>query len=681
MTGSSPPPASPVDGHAAPAARRDVRVAWLLLGLTAVAFLGFNLVFVPRLSNVHFGDVEFTGWSGPIGSRLLAGARPYVDFVLPIPPGSFAVLALLEKLQGRPLLLHELWLNTAIHLAMGLSAYAIARAVTSPKNAVLTAVATLATVVQLNKECAYDHTAQIVAWWSIGCGLFALVSPREARRHLFWVLAGFFAAFTLAFKQSTAIGCVFGWLLAFGYLAGVDFFSGERERARAWVVPLVKYARGVGLGLGAVWLLLVSLGSTARAFVQAAFIDASILKGGTKFLVRNLTVYLVDYPAYPASLGFIVIFGVVGLRLLRRRGTLHVGDERQRTSAYRGWEIAFVALSVSAAFGAGTWFLLKGPPGYPIEWVYEIDRLKQLPAVGLVTATTLFVAHLAYAAKDRPDSAAVQTGHALNAALIAAFACSLMHNTSAPEFRPYYDNNAIIPLTFLTLFVVLDRADLRWLSAALLLLFLGSMAGNKYFRAMTATIATDPKTHWAGMRVNPHGEVIAKAAARARKLAGENGTVLMLPEDVQVSALVGRPRPALLGAIVFVDQYPPRLAQGDIARLDDAPPKVIIIHPRQVRGWQRFFRIWSGRSGAEQVLSHVLYDLIPKHYKRDSTYQTTYLWEPGTLDVYVLRDEPLADGERPTVAVDEDDAAEQAPPPPEDDTKRRRPRRGGDHAP
>jgi hypothetical protein len=670
-----------VDGPSAHAPAREVRLAWLLLALTAVAFLGFDLVFVPRLSNVHFGDVEFTGWSGPIGSRLLPGDRPYVDFVLPIPPGSFALLALLEKLAGRPRLLHELWLNTSIHLAMALLAYAMARAVTSPKNAVLTAIATLSTVVQLNKECAYDHTAQLVAWGSVACGLFALVSQKEARRHVYWVLAGFFASFTLAFKQSTAIGCVFGWLLALGYLAGADWASGERERARAWVVPLVKYARGVGLGLGAVWLLLVLLGSTARAFVQAVFLDASILKGGTRFLLKNLAVYLFDYAAYPGSLAFLVIFGLVGLRLLGRRGTLHVGDERGRASAYRGWEIVATAVSVTATFGAGAFILVKGPHGYPVEWIYEIDRLKQLPAVGLVTASALFVAHLVRTDSGSAEPATLRTGHALNATLIAAFVCSLMHNTSAPEFRPYYDNNAIIPLTFITLFVVLDRADLRWLSAALLVLFLGSIAGNKYFRAMTATNPMARDTHWAGMRASEHGVVIARAAARARELAGEHGTVLVLPEDVEVSGLIGRPRPPLLGAIVFVDQYAPRLARDDIARLDENPPNVLVIHPRQVRGWQRFFRIWSGRSGAEQVVSHVLYDLIPKRYRRDSSYPTTFLWEPGTLDVYVRRDGPLADGEQPAVAVDDEDAPEIPPPAPDDDTARRRQPGSGDHTP
>ncbi len=324
-----------------------------------------------------------------------------------------------------------------------------------------------------------------------------------------------------------------------------------------------------------------------------------------------------------------------------------------------------------STFGAGIWFLLRGPAGYPIEWVTDIDRLKVLPSLGLVALSMVFIAHLMPLKAPAPGSPAeepIRIGHALNAAVIAAFASSLMHNTSAPEFRPYYDNNAIIPLTFLSLFVVLDRADLRWLSAVLLVVFLGSIAGNRYYRAMTSKIPIGTSGHWAGMRLNDRGQTMASAAARARELSRPDETVLVLPEDVQMAALIARPRPALLGAIVFVDEYAPRLAEDDIRRLDEAPPKVIVIHPRQVRGWQRFYRIWSGRSGAERVLRHVLYNMIPKLYKRDSSYRTTFLWEPGTLDVYVRRSTPRVEGEALGVAGDSDEPRQEGERSPDEDT-------------
>jgi hypothetical protein len=623
----------------------DRTLGWGLMGLTGALFVAYCFVSLPRLTNVHFGDVEFTGWSGPLGSRILRGDRPYIDFVLPIPPGSFVVLALIEKLVGRPLLLEELWLNSTIHALMALVAYRIARPFTSRKISVLTAVATLATIIQLNKECAYDHTAQLVAWMSIASGISALFSTESTKRERRWLVTGAFAGFTLAFKQSTGIGAIAGWFAALLYLAGVEYCSSDTGRARSLRVPLVRYGQGVGIGLGGVWFLLLVLGSTARAYFQATFTDASILKGGTSFLIKNLSVYLFDFPAYPASLAIIAGWVLVGLRLGKHRGGLHCGDEITRPSPLGRVDAAVIALLVAATFGSAMWFLRRPP--YPIAWVLEIDRLKQVPAFGLVPATMLFVVHLVRTKRREPDEGLgadpERAGHALNAAMIAAMACSLMHNTSAPEFRPYYDNNAIIPLTFMATFVVFDRAKLQWLSAVFLALVLGSIFGNKYYRTMRATTKMEAGTHWAGMRVGAGGVEIARAAARVRELTRPGDTVLVLPEDVELTALIARPRPPLLGAIVFVDQYAPRLAADDIARLSENPPKVIIVHPRRVTSWQRFFRIWSGKSGAEAVIQHVLSELLPKHYKRDSSFGTTFLFEPSALDLYVRKDHDAKD--------------------------------------
>jgi hypothetical protein len=644
----------------APVSGRDERIARVLLALVAALFVLFCAAFVPRLTNVHFGDVEFTGWSGPLGSRLLRGDRPYVDFVLPIPPGSFLVLALLEKLCGRPLLLQELGLNAAIHLSMCLLAYGMARTVSSPKLAVLTAIATLATVIQLNKECAYDHTAQVVAWASVLAGMRALGSSAGPRRDRSWVVAGALAGLTLAFKQSTALGAVFGWVLAFGYLTLADHRAGRPDGVRFRLRELGRYAHGVALGLALVWLMLLALGSTFRAFFQAAFVDASILKGGARFLIRNLTSYLFDYPSYSAPLGAIAGFAFVGYRVLKRHGGLVIAGERTRKNEYRRWEIVSTAALAAAAFGGGYVLLVLDVRPYPVRLIPELDRLKLLGPMSLVTLATLFVAELVPVRPGTADGLADGSdgaGRSLNAAVLAALASSLMHNTSAPEFRPFYDNNAIIPLAFLSLFILLDRADLRWVSAVVLAFVLLSVGGNKYFRAMTARVPIGTNGHWAWMRLNDRGFTMAIAAARARQLAGPNGTVLVLPEDVELTALVERPRPPIVGAIVFVDQYAPRLAADDIKRLDDHPPDVVIVHPRRPSAWQRFFRIWSGRSGAERVIHHVLYDMLPRFYRRDATLRTTFLYEPGKLDVYARRAVPLTKEQaaRAAEAEEEDD--------------------------
>jgi len=621
------------------AERRDRLRAHAALALGIAGMFALDWFFIPRLTNAHFGDIEFTGWSGPMGSRLLAGDRPYVDFVLPIPPGSFAVLAAIEWALGKSRVLSELWLDAGIHLVMAWLAYAMVRPVVSRRSAALAALSTLVTIIQLNKECAYDHTAQLTGWASVALGMRALLVADGSRARR-WVAAGAFAGVTLAFKQSTAVGIVGGWILAFVYLAIAERASGRDSKR--WREPAASCATGLVIGLGLVWLLLVTLGSTARAFVQATFVDASTLKGGGRFLVKNLIVYLFDFPAFPASLAMVAVASWVGYRVVRRSGTLAFAPPTSPPAALRNWELALLVVITVGMPIAGALVLVYGPPLYPLEWIYLIDRFKQVPTLGLITLVVIFTANLLGPLPPANGENATRSGHALNAAVIAALACSLLHNTSAPEFRPFYDNNAIIPLAFASLYATLETADLRWLSMLVLFLLYGSAAGNKFFRAMNAIFPGPADTHWAGLRLSDRGLEISRAAARARQLAGPDGTVLVLPEDVQIAALVGRARPPILGAIVFVDQYAPRLTQDDIDRLDENPPKVVIIHPRNRAGWQRFFRIWSGSSGAERVIDHVLTDMLPSRYTLDSSYHTSFLYEASFLDVYVRSDAPGA---------------------------------------
>ena len=87
-----------------------------------------------------------------MGERLLHGARPYVDFVLPIPPGSFVVMAAIQAAAGKAHLIQELWVAAVCHLLMALLAYTMARPITTRANALAVSAATLATVVQLYRE-------------------------------------------------------------------------------------------------------------------------------------------------------------------------------------------------------------------------------------------------------------------------------------------------------------------------------------------------------------------------------------------------------------------------------------------------------------------------------------------------------------------------------------------------
>src|SRR5260221_12612083 len=91
---------------------RDRTDGWTALGLLSLlsaAYLTFLFFYVPRLNNSVLSDREVTGWVGPIAERVARGDRPYVDFVLPIPPGSFALLALIQRAARKALLLRGLW--------------------------------------------------------------------------------------------------------------------------------------------------------------------------------------------------------------------------------------------------------------------------------------------------------------------------------------------------------------------------------------------------------------------------------------------------------------------------------------------------------------------------------------------------------------------------------------------
>src|SRR5262245_48173300 len=100
--------------------KADRRSAGLLLALLIGLFVVFAFYFVPRLNNNVMGDMEFTGWTGPFAARLAHGERPYVDFVLPIPPGSLLLLAMIQRLSGRFVLLQELTVIATIELLFAL---------------------------------------------------------------------------------------------------------------------------------------------------------------------------------------------------------------------------------------------------------------------------------------------------------------------------------------------------------------------------------------------------------------------------------------------------------------------------------------------------------------------------------------------------------------------------------
>jgi hypothetical protein len=623
MTPSSPP--------AAVSAER--RWALLLLSAIGCGFAAFAWFYVRRLNNYVMGDAEFTGWTAPFAARLGSGERPYVDFVLPIPPGSFALLALVQKAAGDVRLIHELGLIAVSHLLMGLLGYATAAPLTTRLNAALVAAGTLVLVIQMPKECAYDHTAQLCIWSSMALGVRALLHERGRRRAALFRVTGLVAGLCLAFKQSTATGVIVGWLLAFGYLALCLRRQPPSERSE-----LLQDARDWGLGalagILATGLLILAVGSSLGAFWQAVFVDGPELKGGTAALLENLRSYLLFSGTFPSGLFVTAALVGVGMRFVRFERHLHLGDEPVRGG-----------LGPRQALLAGA--LLAGPfllaAALLVLEVRELPQLvlsaaigaRQVPSLGLALACAFFVGHhVSHAGAPRPVR---WRGHVINALVLVAVTSSLLHGLSFVHYFPFYNNDPLIPLAFLFLFGTLDRARLGWLKIVIVIATFVGLFGVKFNRALSADTAVSDG-YWAGLRVNYRGRELLNAVRRVQESTRPDERVLMLPEDAEIAPLFGRPRPKLKGAIVFVDQYPARLAELDIAELERDPPKVIVIHPGQRAQWKRLYSTWSDQSGAERVLVHVLDRLLPARYRKDSTFRTIFFWNQGQFEVWVRRD-------------------------------------------
>ena len=252
----------------------------------------------------------------------------------------------------------------------------------------------------------------------------------------------------------------------------------------------------------------------------------------------------------------------------------------------------------------------------------------QVPSYGILFLVVMGVVNL-HGAKRALDRRAVFAAVAL-----AALVTSLAHNLSTPTLRLVYDNNPIVPWAILSLLLAAEQARAPWLKYALFGLMMFGLFGAKFRRYADARTPSNDDGFWRGMQVSANGVELLRAAARARELAGPTGTVLMLPEDPMFEALVGRPRPKLRGAVLFVDQYPSRLLEADLAQLKANPPDVLILHPREPADWLRVFALWSVRSATARVMAEFQGPRLEAEYRRDSSYKTWMFKGPGVLDLY-----------------------------------------------
>lgn len=605
------------------------------IGLVAMsaAFAVLAAHYVPHLSNSMWADQEFTGWSAALARRMVHGELPYRDLVLPMPPGSMWLLVLVQRWAGRAAALHEVAVGAVCHLAMAWLAWCIARPLLSRLGALLVAAATLATVIQLPKELAYDHTAQVCAWSSFALVVQALVAPRA---RLGWAAAGGVAAgLVLFFKQSTMAGAVLGGGLALLLDALFARAEAPGPRLRA-LAPVLVFALAAVVGVALALGLVAATGSPVREMLRLVFVEGSKLKGGLPVLVGRLSGYFVIAPTVQLPLLTAAVALAVALRLARSQ-TLALGDDDpQRSQPVTRRQLgAFVAI-VSGAAALGVALLRSRLPAVPAPLGLDALAAQSLPPVGLLVGVAYAIAAV------RARGGASRRARWLAALLPAALVQSAFHNASVPEVRIFYDNNTIVPVSLVALFLALEQARAeRWRWAAFAVIALAA-DGGKMERWLEARTLVKGDGFWGGMLVPDRGVEALKAARRADELAGPDGTVLVLPEDLSFAALVESPRPKLCGAILFVDQYPERCFGSDLASLEANLPKVIVLYPRWTNEWRRMYEIWNARSPAGLVNRALIDFHLPRSYRRDSSYEAVYWGGEDHIDVYV-RD----DAERP----------------------------------
>lgn len=602
------------------------RLATLGLVGAVASFAAFASQYTRVVTNNLWNDPAFSGWSSAVGHQLATGRVLFRDVTLPMPPGSFVVLSWVERASGHPgpRLIDENRVCALCYVLMALLGYAIAKPIAGRRVALATAGALLGWICIWIKELAYDPLAEVGAWATLALLVHAWVrepGPRE-RRLLF--AAGIAAGATLWFKQSTAVGVLAGGAVGLVYLAVVE----RREpgavaaRARGMLALGAGGALGGGLTLGAVALG----GGSVLAFLRAVFVDGPMLKGGTGYLAVRTTWSLVTQPIVGGSLGMIALFAVLVLVMARRSDGLHVDADARSLLATRT-VLGFALLAV-VVFGIG--MLLLASRGHPPLVLWLFAALSPLTIVfSMCLAVAVFFGNRRVLAASRP-------ARAFNAAALAALVVCSTVSMSMTSFNSFYENNPMMAIVLIALFASLQRARLRKLSWVALAAMMGMPVAWRVPRAMVATHVVRDASFFAGMRVDAAGKSIVQVAERARSLAGPHGTVLSLPEDPSLGALIGRPRPDLCGAIVFSDQYPRRCVEHDVALLEHHPPTVLVLRPANRKQALGALRIWNAYSPAEALLTRFL-DARLGDYERVATYKTRWLRGTAPLEIWRLR--------------------------------------------
>ncbi|MCC6214917.1 MAG: hypothetical protein IT376_08620 [Polyangiaceae bacterium] len=617
---------TPAPGQAP--ARRTGGV-WPLLAAALAAHVVYAVVLLPRLQSHVLSDVDRVGWTAAVAARVASGERAYVDFDVAMPPGGIALLAALQRLRGGYWLLDELAVVAALRVALAGAACFLARGLTTRWVSGLVGVAVLALSTAITSGNAFEYLGAAALWTSLGFGVRALAGEAGSRARRSTLLAGFFAGATLAVDLNAALAATAGWVATLVVVAGC---VGREARAhlRRWVARL---AGGVALGVAVAVVAAAAIGAPPSAFLRSVVLDGLGVWGSLGAAVPAMVRLTIRDSAYPASLVLTAVVIVALVLLVRRRGTLSFDDERTRDEPPSRWLIASVAAVAVAGHGLAAAIVLSGASSLPWLATGLARWFEGVPSLGIPIAAVLLMSDAA-ARDGAPREAGFGTHLAWRAAAAFAFFGGTVSLLGLRLHPSASDASPILPVALAALLAALDRAGLRRLAAVAACACCASVFGPSLARALAAQhpVASGP---WRGLRVGFRAQELQAAAALVQRSSLPGEEALVAPDDPQLGALLGRPRPPLRGAMVFGDLYPERLVDADLALLERAPPRVIVLHPRAPKELARLYGHRARAGGTLRFFEGVRALVERRGYRQAGTFRTVLPWTQGAIEVWV----------------------------------------------
>ncbi len=639
--------------------RQHHETRWLLceLALLLAAFTAIGVVMVPCHWTSTWADREFTGWVVPIANRVAAGQLLYTDGGhLPLPPLSFVLAALLFGAHGT--WLSESVLNFTFQcLAILILYVGLSRHVRQPVP-FLAALATMPMFFSLPKTIAYDAITQaLVSLVAVTAAAYVLPGREGVRstHDLPLRRAGRLSALAVATaacilsKQSTAAGAALGVCSAIALLPPSDSWRQRLGRLMAYIGAVT-----AALLLGCV---LLTPFMSVQGFFLDVFLTGSEPKGGLATLSGNLGDYAFQIAALwtPTMLAAAVLLLIFGMSARRRSSDRAAADANESelggstTDSPGPWLLVYLAAIVGAVTGLAMLLSLHQPvqplPGFsPIVGMLPADLL----SIGLLLCLILIaLAGLAALAPRRALAADLQP---LMLFALVLFPAAVFHTLSVAIFRWTYDNNPLIMGALAVVVFLACRTVRRLLpSGRITFMLLATAAAFAFELVMWTTLGsaairirsctdTWPEVRYlAGARLAPSAAGMRDVVKLVRRLAPQpTDTVLLLPSDPNVESWFERSRPALSGAIVFVDQYWDRYVDADFDCLMQDRPKVIVMGPRHFgRSLQLF---WHGNTGAARLIQRVDNELLPRYYRLFAQQKIKLVVNDDFMDVYVRVD-------------------------------------------